>query len=181
MLIVENGSVVERADSFISLVDARVTALKYGITLPADDGEAEVTIRKAYLLLLQEEKTLQGKRVSANQTGIFPREGVKLNCFDLDENLIPNEVKLAQLYAVEAIQSGASINNVDNGQRLSSFNVDGVYSESYQDGSDTSTNPTIQGVYNQLYPLTKAGLASSGCGFSSGFGELTTNTYGWLG
>ena len=181
MLIVENGSIVAGADSFLSLVDARDLALKYGINLPLDDVEAQVTLRNGYILLLQEEKNLQGNRVSADQTGIFPREEVLKNCFELEENTIPQEVKLAQLYAADAISSGASINNVDNGQRLSSFSVDGVYSESYQDGSDTSTNPKIQGVYNQLYPFTKAGLASANCGGIGGFGELNANNFGYLG
>ena len=130
---------------------------------------------------MQEERTLQGKRVSETQTGIFPREEVKKNCFDLDIDVIPAEVKLAQLYAADAINNGASINNIDDGQRLASFSVDGVYSETYQDGSNQSTNSNVQGVLNALYPLTKAGLASSNCGGVGGFGQLNANNFGFLG
>ena len=70
-LIVENGTVVPDADSFLSLVDARSLASNYGITLPVDDTEAEITLRNGYLFLLTEERNLQGSRVSADQTGIF--------------------------------------------------------------------------------------------------------------
>ena len=181
MLIVEDGSIIIGADSFLSLVDARELALKYGIDLPLDDIEAQVTLRNGYMLLLQEEKNLQGKRVSEDQTGIFPRGDVLKNCFELAENIIPQEVKLAQLYATDAISKGASINNIDDGQRLKSYSIDGVISETYQDGSSASTNASIQGVENQLYPFTKAGLSSANCGGIGGFGELNANNFGYLG
>lgn len=181
MLTVEDGSIVTGADSFLSLTDARELALKYGATLPEDDTEAEVTIRNGYIFLLQEEKNLQGNRVSDEQTGIFPREYVLKYCNELSDDVIPNEVKLAQLYAADAINKGVSINKFDDGQRLKSFSVDGVISETYQDGSSASTNPIIQGVENQLYPLTKAGLSAANCGGIGGFGELNANNLGFLG
>ena len=81
-LIVEDGTIVPSADSFLSLVDARLLAVNYGLTLPIDDTEAEIALRNGYLLLLTEERNLQGSRVSAEQTGIFPRKNVLQNCFD---------------------------------------------------------------------------------------------------
>jgi len=44
-LIVESGSVVAGADSWATLTEARALAAKYGVTLPADDTEAEVAMR----------------------------------------------------------------------------------------------------------------------------------------
>ena len=75
---------------------------------------------------------------------------------------------MAQIYGSEAYANGMSGNQVDDGQTLKSFNVDGVYSETYQDNSSKSLNSTVQGVYNSLYPLTKSGYASSPCGGGSG-------------
>jgi len=180
-LIVEGGTVVPNADSFLSLADARSLASNYGITLPVDDTEAEITLRNGYLFLLTEERNLQGSRVSAEQTGIFPRKDVLQNCFELPSDIIPQEVKMAQLYAADAINNGASTNNIDDGQRLKSFNVDGVYSETYQDGSSESTNANIQGVENSLFPFTKAGLSAANCGGVGGFGQLNANNFGFLG
>ena len=176
-LIVEDGTVVADADSFSSLIDARVLAVNYGLTLPVDDTEAEVKLRQGYLNLLQRERTLQGSRISAAQTGIYPRSNVLNNCFPVDSDVIPNEVKLAQIYASDAINSGAETNNVNTGEKLSGFNVQGVYSETYQDGSSQSTNPSIQGVYNSLYPLTKAGFQASPCGTGGG---LSRDNMGYL-
>ena len=178
-LIIENGSVVADADSFITLVDARTYATNYGLTLPVDDVEAEVVLRKGYQNLLTQEYQLQGSRISAVQTGIYPRGGVLNNCFAVASDIIPNEVIQAQMMASDAINSGANTNNVDNGQDLAGFNVQGVYSETYQSGSSTKTNDTIQGVYNALYPLTKAGFAASPCG--SGSGGLYRQNMGYLG
>jgi len=180
-LTVEDGTIVPNADSFLSLVDARSLAASYGIALPDDDTEAEITLRNGYLILLTEERNLQGSRVNAEQTGIFPREDVLQNCFEVASDIIPQEVKMAQLYGADAINNGASTNNVDDGQRLKSFNVDGVYSETYQDGSSADSNASIQGVDNQLFPFTKAGLSAANCGGVGGFGQLNANNFGFLG
>lgn len=179
MLIVEDGTVVADADSFQSVADARTTADKYGLTLPVDDAEAEIALRQGYLNLLQREFTLQGSRVSAVQTGIYPRSGVYNNCFPVASDAIPNDIIMAQLYATDAILSGAGTNETDTGEKLSGFNVQGVYSETYQDGSKKSTNPSIQGVYNSLYPLTKVGFNASPCG--GGGGGLSRGNMGYLG
>ena len=169
MLIIEDGSGVVEADSFLSLIDGRDLAAKYGISLPADDTEAEVLLRQSYLGLLPLEVQLQGYRTHEKQTGVYPRAGVYKNCVALDADDIPQEVKLAQLYQADAISSGASSNAVTGGQKLASFSVDGVYSESYQAGSSASLNAIVQGVVNQMYPLTKIGYAQSPCG-NGGFG-----------
>lgn len=167
-LIIEDGTGISNADSYQALADARVLAASYGIKLPTDDTEAEVSLRQGYRNLLTQESTLQGSRTHSAQNNIYPRSSVYSNCTLVDSSTIPDDVKFAQLYAAEAISGGYSQNSVNTGQELASFNVDGVYSESYQDGSRTKTNATIQGVVNSLYPLTKAGYAASPCGSSGG-------------
>ena len=172
-LIVEDGSGVDGADSFASLVDARTIATNYGLSLDADDTLAEIQLRKAYLGLQSSEKDLQGSRTHAIQTGIFPREGVYSNCVEVDSESIPSAAIMAQVSFADAINRGYETNEIDNGQNLSGFSaVNGVYSETYQDGSTTKTNSTIQGVYNSLYPFTLQGYAASPCGRAAGFGGL---------
>lgn len=176
-LIVEDGTVVESANTFLSLSDARSLADDYGLTISDSDPVASVQLRQAYLALANHEQQLQGSRVSANQTGIYPRSGVEKNCFELASNVIPLEVKLAQIYQVDAINSGSyETNNTDSGDKLASFEVVGAYKESYQTDSNTRLNTTVQGVYNSLYPLTKAGK----CG-SSGYGSITREEFGFVG
>lgn len=169
-LIIEDGTGVANADSFVTLVDARLIALNYGITLPADDTEAEIQLRKAYSGLLIHEPELQGTRTHDIQTGIFPRTGVYSNCVAVDSDAIPAQVKRAQLYQAEAYTNGLNNNAVDSGEKLKSFRVEGAYKEEYQDDSNKQDNVTVLGVNNELYPLTKAGYAASPCGGGSGFG-----------
>ena len=180
MLIVEDGTGVADSDSYQTLVEFRELAVKYGITLPVDDAEAEVLARNGYLGLLPMEPQLQGRRTHDIQTNIYPRTGVYKNCVAVDADSIPNELKLAQLYQAEAIQNGAGTNTVTTGERLAGFNVQGVYSETYQDGSSASLNATVQGVQNQLHPLTKIGYQQSPCG-GSGLGNgLSRVNMGYL-
>ena len=177
-LIVEDGSGVDGADSFSSLEDARAIATNYGLSLDADDTLAEIQLRKAYLGLQSSEKDLQGSRTHDTQTGIFPREGIYSNCVEVDSESIPNAVIMAQINFADAINGGYDTNEVDNGQNLAGFStVNGVYSETYQDGSTTKTNSTIQGVYNSLYPFTLQGYAASPCGRAAGFGGLVKEDY----
>jgi len=176
-LIIEDGTGVATADSFVSLADARTFAANYGLILPTDDTEAEVKLRQGYLNLLTNERLLQGSRSTETQNNIYPRTGVYDNCKLVDDDVIPESVKNAQVYAADSINSGTSTNGSSTGQNLKSFSVDGVYSESYQDGSSQSTNATIQGVYNSLYPLTKAGFNSSPCGPNGGNGGLVRDDY----
>lgn len=176
-LIIEDGTGVIDADSFLSLVDARALAESYGLTLAVIDTEAEVQLRNGYRGLLTYESSLQGTRTHTVQTGVYPRINVYSNCVVVDGEAIPLDVKLAQLNYSSAVNGGYGTNTVDNGQNLASFNVDGVYSESYQDGSSVKTNATIQGVTNSLYPLTLAGYASSPCGRANGAGGLTRTEF----
>jgi len=176
-LIIEDGTGVANADSFLSLVDGRALAEQYGLALDADDTTAEIQLRNGYRGLLTYEASLQGTRTHNVQTGIYPRTGVYSNCVAVDGESIPLDVKLAQLNYSDAINGGYGTNTVDNGQNLSGFNVDGVYSETYQDGASVKTNATIQGVTNSLYPLTLQGYANSPCGRANGAGGLTRTEF----
>lgn len=178
MLVIEDGNGISNANSYISLAEARLKAADYGIKLPADDTEAETALRQGYLNLNVDEGLLQGNRSYNQQTGAFPRVGMVVHNFPIDNNVIPEDIKLAQVYAAEAISGGYDMNSVDGGQELASFSVEGVYSESYQAGSNAKTNSTIKGVYNTLRPYTKAalGLGQSNyrtpVTFNRGYGAL---------
>jgi len=158
-LTIEDGTGVASADSYITEADAQTLAATYGISLPAVVADAEIALRQGYLNLNTHEIQLQEYRVYAVQTGIFPRSYVYANGFLLASDAIPQDVKLAQLYAASAIASGVDTNAVDNGQNLASFDVKDVYSETYQSNARVKVNSRIQGVYNSLYPYYKAAIA----------------------
>lgn len=174
MLIVEDGSGVANSDSYQTLIEARERAAKYNIILPVNDTEAEALLRNGYLGLLTIERDLQGSRTHAIQTNIYPRIMVSVcvagEPLAIDPESIPEQLKMSQLYQADAIQNGSSTNGTVGGQKLSGFDVKGVYSETYQDGSSDTINDIVQGVYNQMYPLTKVGFQQSPCG-CGGYGN----------
>ena len=157
-LIIEDGAGVANADSYQTEVDAQALALTYGIALPSDIDEAEIALRKGYLNINTVEMQLQGGRVSAVQTGAFPRLYVYANGFLIPSDEITQSVLLAQLYAASAIHLGVDVNAVDTGQDVKSFIVPGAFGKTYQDGSKVKVNSMIQGVYNSLYQYTKQAI-----------------------
>ncbi len=151
---------VANANSFISLADARVMATDMGISLDADDTIAETQLRQSYYQLVRSyQNRLQGNTVSQEQTGIFPRLNVYANGFLVPSDSIPVDVQRAQLEYANAINSGADFNKTADDQELAEFNVQGVYSEKYKDGSTARTTPRVPAVSQWLQPyMMSSGL-----------------------
>ena len=104
MLVIEDGTVVPGAASFISYADAVIEAANYGVTFSDDETTGQVHLRGAYLWLVNlYESNLQGLRMSGQQTGIFPRDGVTARNFKVEDNVIPGDVILAQVFAASAL------------------------------------------------------------------------------
>jgi len=98
-LTVETGQIIEGADSYISLADARALAANYGLVLPADDTAAEVALRNGATYVGLAEPQMCGRRVSAEQSLAYPRTGVTLNGFPVANNVIPKQLIRAQVIA----------------------------------------------------------------------------------
>ncbi|WP_237332568.1 DnaT-like ssDNA-binding protein, partial [Salmonella enterica] len=115
-LVVEDGSIVAGADSYLSLEDARALAAKYGYALPADDTEAEAALRNGAMYVGLQEPAMCGRRVSATQSLSFPRTGISLYGFPVASNVIPDQVKLAQLIAGVEYGNGADVRASSDGR-----------------------------------------------------------------
>ena len=156
-LIVEDGTVVVDANSFISLVDARVMATDMALSLDADDTIAETQLRQSYYQLVRSyQNRLQGSTVSQIQTGIFPRFDVVANGFLVASDSIPVEIQRAQIEYGDSINKGADFNKTADDQELKAFNVQGVYSEQYKDGSNARTTPLVPSVTQWLLPFMES-------------------------
>lgn len=150
-LIVEDGSIVDGADTFIALDEAVIEAEKLGIDIGTEEEDRKKFLRQGYAHLMNYNDRVSGSRISHSQTGLFPRKNcIQENEFEIGEDEISAPVIKAQLMAADAFRAGYQSNKVDDGAKLKSFTVVGAYSEEYQDSSSTKLNPTIQGVYNVL-------------------------------
>lgn len=160
-LVVEDGSVVAGADSYLSLADARTLAAKYGYVLPEVDAEAEAALRNGAIYVGLQEPALCGKRVSAAQSLSFPRTGISLYGFPVANNVIPDQVKLAQLIAGAEYGSGAAVRASSDGRVTTMERVEGAVTVQYANNGNTGATITITAAMDALRPLL--------CGDNSGF------------
>lgn len=132
-LIIEDGSIVANANSFATDSEFKNYADLRGFSIPATQPEREALLVLGMDYLFGVENKMQGYRVSQEQTLPFPRSGVCANNYPVPSDSIPSDIKVAQMeLAIQANESDILITGmVDN---LASFNVDGVYSESYFSG-----------------------------------------------
>lgn len=171
-LIIEDGSVVANANSFVTDDEFKVYADLNNYDVPATQPDREALLARAYDYNNSTyESRIQGYRVNPDvQTGIFPRIGVYAYGQSVSSDVVPNNAKTAQMLAALSINDGADTNAYKDSADLASFNVQGVYSETYQSGSSTPTIPEMPAVSRQLRPYTKA---------SSG-GQLYRENMGFL-
>jgi hypothetical protein len=75
-IVVEDGSVVTGANSYITLAEARAYGVLYGVTISAVDATAEVLSHKAVRYLEARRNQYQGTKVSVDQPLQWPRYDV---------------------------------------------------------------------------------------------------------
>lgn len=112
ILIVEDGTIVPGANTFVTLSEYRYYAEQRGLTVPPDDAAAARAILKAGDFLRSLEPRFIGYRVDNEQTMPFPRVGVPVSgrpgwYYDKDE--IPSEIKEAQIELAVTLGNGTSL------------------------------------------------------------------------
>lgn len=159
-LIVEDGSIVAGADSYISLADARTFADKFGLSLPADDTAAEVALRNGAGYVGLQEPMMCGSRVAAAQELAYPRKGVSLYNFPVVSNSIPAQVIRAQVIAAAEYGKGTDVRASSDGRAYSLERVEGAVTVEYFNNGSTGATTTITAAIDALRPLL--------CGLNNG-------------
>jgi len=164
-LIIEDGSVVANANSFVTDDEYKAYAKLKGYSIPATQPDREANLANAYdFLNFTYEQQLQGSRVTPQtQTGIMPRNYIYAYGALVANDSIPQDFKNAQMLASFSINDGVDTNAVKDNANLAGFSVgNGAYSESYQSGSSTPTLAQMPAVSRVLKPYTNAGLSGGG-------------------
>ena len=155
-LIIEDGSNVENANSFCTDAELNAWASLYGYSVAATEPERDSHQVQAFSKLNSYENKLTGCRLTATQTGIYPRNDSESKGYCLDNDKIPADIKVAQMMMAVNIKEGATTNSFvkgvedANGGALASFEVSGVYKETYQSGA-TATVTSANSV-NASFP-----------------------------
>jgi hypothetical protein len=163
-LIIEDGTVVANANSWVTDAEYKAYAKLKGHSIPATQPERESNLANAYdFINFTYEDRLQGWRVTPQtQTGCMPRSDIYAYNLLVVSTSIPQDFKNAQMLASFSINAGVDTNAVKTDANLASFTVPGVYSETYQSGSSTPTLAQMPAVSKVLRPYTKAAVNGGG-------------------
>jgi len=164
-LIVSDGTGLSNADSYISLDDARTYAENYGYTLPDDDTDAEVSLRKGAVYVDLFESSFSGYRLKGTQSLAWPRVGAYkcsgYNQIDIPSDEIPLEVQYAQVIAASYYAAGVAVRANDDGLGVASKEVVGAVKVSYFDNGKTGTSTEITEATDMLNNLLCVGSSLS--------------------
>lgn len=135
-LIVENGSIVTNADSYVTRAEFIAYAAARGVTI-ADTEATDVMLRKAAQFIDSHGDNLKGDKTHRDQPMAYPRVYLTLEGWNWNSNEIPRQVLLAQLNIALDINSGIDPYNPPVNPELAkqSVSVSGAVSVTYAIGS----------------------------------------------
>lgn len=108
-LIVEDGTGVANANSYVDTTYARAYVLERNYTLPASDTTLEQYLIRAMDWLEAKRSSFQGSKTLATQSLQWPRLDVYIDCEEFASNAIPVELKKAQVELAVAITAGTAL------------------------------------------------------------------------
>ena len=157
MLIVEDGTGKSDSDSYVSLVDARALAVKYGYTLPTDDTAAEVALRQGAAYIDMQEPCFGGARKLLTQALAWPRIGAKTTFkAEIADDTIPSQLLMAQVAAAAEYGAGVDVRPTDDGKAIASEEVTGAVAVSYFNNGKTGNTVVITKAMDALKTLMVA-------------------------
>jgi hypothetical protein len=109
-LVIENGSIVAGANSFVTRAEYIAYALTLGVVVPNTDV-TDVQLVKAGQYIASFEGRLKGQLVDRDQAMPYPRSGLVLEGFEWADDEIPRQVKLCQMQLAMDIQAGIDLYN----------------------------------------------------------------------
>lgn len=160
-LVIEDGSGVAGANSYITVAEARAYASTRGLSLPVADSEVEQLLISAMDYLESYRDRYQGRKTSPSNPLQWPRVGVVLDGAPWPSDAIPVELKSAQArLAVEAQTQQLFVSS--DGREIIKEKVD-VIEVQYAEGSvGASGQPYFAAVEALLEPLLRSGGIGGG-------------------
>lgn len=152
-IVVEDGSGVTNANSYVSVADARIYASNRGVELPLDDDELAAMLIRSTDYLEAQACRFQGKPTSTTQALQWPRTGVFLNEDEVPSNVIPKSLIAAQVQLAMAINAGFDLQpNVSPQDYVTREKVGPIETE-YADPLSVGIMPTFTAANALLAPL----------------------------
>lgn len=158
-LIVEDGSIVANANSYVSVADVRAYATERGITLPADDATLETKVHMAMDWF--EGYTFRWQRVSPLQTLSFPRTGVELDGLEYPDDVVPARViKTVCQATCDAVTIELEPSYAGTGTGAVKKKKLDVMEKEFFEPSWSSQTPMLTKLVRMIEPLIGSGLGA---------------------
>lgn len=167
-LIIEDGSIVVGANSYVTVAEALAYATSRGEPFPTDEDEVEALLLNAMDFTETYRALFSGQKVSVTQETQYPRLNSKVDGVDFPSDAIPRELKNAQCQLAVDRYAIGDLQPTTTGYAVSSEKVD-VIEVSYAAASGISGNPAPA---EPSFPKAEAWLAPLLAGSSGSW--LTT-------
>ena len=156
MLIIEDGSQVAGANSYVTDAEYVAYAAARGLAVGEDAAAREIELIQSMDYLFSREPDMQGERTLGTQENVYPRSGVYIRNTLLASDSIPTELKNSQMEGGAAANSQSLLINTTS-QNIESEKVD-VLEQSFFSGGSWE-NVRLDRVMNYLKPLLNRRLA----------------------
>jgi hypothetical protein len=152
-LIIEDGTGVSGANSYITVAEARAFADLRNLLLPSGDAQLEILIVKAFDYL--EALDYKGEEANPPQDASFPRKNLYIQGVLFSESQVPFKLKQAQCQlSFEA--TSFDLQPTGDGREVLKEKVD-VIEVQYAEKGISVARPTFIKVNGFLRDLVKAG------------------------
>lgn len=158
-IIVEDGSGIAGANSYVSVTEARAYAAARGTPLPVDNAAVEVLLIRAMDFVESYRGEFQGSKTDTGQPLQWPRIGVNLDGSELDGDVIPDVLTAAQIQ-LAIYAEGEDLMPTDTGRSVVMEKVD-VVQVQYAITRSTNMQPIFTKAEVLLRPLLRRGLGGA--------------------
>jgi hypothetical protein len=116
-IIVEDGTGVTNANSYVSEAEVRTYAEDRGITVGTDSAVAILIFNAMDYMNAQYDERWVGVKTDDANALAWPRTGICMNGVDIPDDVIPNDIKQAQMILCMAVNSKITLySNTAGGQ-----------------------------------------------------------------
>jgi len=155
-IIVEDGSNIAGANSYVSLIDARAILIPLGQDLDIDDAIAEQQILNATRYIEAFRARFQGWKSDNGQSMQWPRSGVIIDGSSIGSDVIPQDLIDAQVFAAYENAQGQILQSSSSGRSLASEEIVRGVKDSYFNTGAVEGSPILVRVNDSLNPLLKS-------------------------
>lgn len=156
-LVIEDGTIVDSANSFVTEAEAIAWAAARGVTIAPGEGDKLAALAMDFIVSVEDK--LAGVRTDPeNQELPYPRTGVLLYSAELLSNGIPKTLKQAQMQLMLDAHNGVPLLADDLAEAAIQKEKAGPLETTYFPGGVAVEGASLEAAYGYLRPLFKTGF-----------------------